>query len=333
MSKVPDAGVSDEEPTLFNGSYNRPAAFTSSLPVSTADFGSVNSVFSQVFGVAVTTKLYAEMQAAGHTVDGTTTGLPTLSSTQVANLFSQSIKTQGWKGITTAANEGVGVNVCTRDIGSGTRAAINTLFLQNGANGLLPFKAKPAQSNVTAASDVAGKFFINEAGSGGGVVTCLGNVNALASKGFGVGLLTLGQGTNANYKFVAIDGVVPSRDNAKVGKYGAWVESTIQTNKSAVNGGLSAGALGFLNAFITKATNADNLGQVGVPAIAGVFALPLSGSTVADADCSAYGNTTPATYPAMGDTTLPATAAAAADYFCSRYTRGGVSTNVPAFTK
>jgi len=331
--KVPDAGISDAEPTLFNGSYNRPAAFTSAAPVATSDFGSVTTVFSQVFGVAITNKLAAEMQAAGHTVDGTTTGVPSLSSTQVANLLSQSIKSQGWKGITTVANQGVGVNVCTRDIGSGTRAAANTVFLQNGVNGLLPFKAKPAQSNATAATDAAGKYFINEAGSGGGVVTCLGNVNGLATNGYGIGLLTLGQGTNSNYQFAAIDGVLPTRDNAKIGKYGFWVESSIQSNVNAAGvnfagGTLSAGALNFLKNFIAKASYADNLGQVGAPAIAGVFALPLATSTDSTADCSAYTGA----FPAKGDTALPTTGAAAADYFCSRYSRNAVSTQVPAFT-
>lgn len=333
VNKVPDAGVSDEEPTLFNGTYNRPAAFTSAAAVSTADFGSVTPVFSQVFGVAVTSKLYAEMQAAGNTVDGTTSGLPTLSSAQVANLLSQSVKSTAWKGITTVANQSVGVNICTRDIGSGTRAAANTVFLQNG-NGLLPFTAKPTQANVTAPTDTAGKFYINEAGSGGGVVTCLGNVNALTSKGFGIGLLTLGQGTNANYKFVAIDGVAPSRDNAKIGKYGFWVESTMQSNLAAAGtnfsgGTLSAGALNFLKSFVTKASSADNLGQVGTPAIAGVFSLPTAASTDTTADCSTYTGS----FPAMGDTTLPATGADAANYFCSRYTRNSISSKLPKFVK
>lgn len=333
-AKIPDAGVSDEEPTLFNGSYNRPFNFSSAAAVSTGDFGSVSPVFSQVFGVAVTSKLYAEMQAAGRTVDGTTTGLPTLSSAQVANMFSQSLKGQTWKGIATDANKSVGMNVCTRDIGSGTRAAANTVFLQNGAGGLLPFLAKPSQSNVTAPTDVAAKYYINEAGSGGGVVTCLGNVNTTLTKGFGVGLLTLGQGTNANYKFVAIDNVAPSRDNAKLGKYGFWVESTIQTNLNATGvnfagGTLSAGALNFLKAFVNKAGYADNLGQVGVPSIAGVFASPLATSGDSTADCSSYAGT----YPAKGDATLPVNGADAADYFCSRYSRGNITTNIPKFAK
>lgn len=335
INKIPDAGISDEEPTLFNGSFNRPAAFSSAAAVANSDFGTVSPVFSQVFGVAVTTKLANEMIAAGNYVtDANNNKVPALSSAQIANLFSQSIKSTAWKGITTAANQSVGVNVCTRDIGSGTRAAANTVYLQNGLAGLLPFTAKPTQSNVTAVTDVAGKFFINEAGSGGGVVTCLNNANGLASKGFGVGLLTLGQGTNANYTFAAVDGVLPSRDNAKIGKYGFWVESTIQTNLNAAGvgnagGTLSAGALNFLKAFIAKAPSADNLGQVGTPAIAGVFSLPLAASADATADCSAYTGS----FPATGDTVLPATGAAAADYFCSRYTRGTVSSKLPKFVK
>jgi hypothetical protein len=334
VSKVPHAGISDEEPTLFNGPFNRPYAFSSAPAVTTSDFGSVSPVFSQVFGVAVTNKLAAEMIAAGnYVVDGSGNQVPSLTSAQIANLFSQSVKSIGWKSIVTDANKSVGVNICTRDIGSGTRAAINTIYLQNGLNGLSPFLAKPSQANVATAQDTAGKFYINEAGSGGGVVSCLNTVNGL-SKGFGVGLLTLGQGVGTSYVFAAIDGVLPSRDNAKVGKYGAWVESTMQTNLNATGvnfagGTLSTGALNFLKSFVTKATYADNLGQVGMPAIAGVFALPTAGSTDTTADCSAYTGA----YPVKGSASLPVDGADAANYFCSRFSRNANSTKLPKFVK
>src|SRR6185437_15507791 len=113
-----------------------------------------------------------------------------------------------------------------------------------------------------------------------------------------------------------------------------WVESSIQSNVNAAGvnfaggGTLSAGALNFLKSFVTKAAYADNLGQVGVPAIAGVFSLPLATSTDSTADCSAYTGT----FPAKGDTTLPTNGAAAADYFCSRYSRNSVSSKLPSFT-
>jgi len=336
-SRVPDAGISDAEATLFNGTYNKPYAFSANAAVASTDFSSSTTLFSQVFGVAVTTKLAAEMITAGNYVlDASGNKVPSLSSVQVANLLSTNVTAHKWKGIATSANSTVGVNICTRDIGSGTRAAANTVFLQNGLTGLTPFSASiPTSGQYMAAAADTAKVYVNQAGSGGDVVTCLGTVNALA-KGFGIGLLTLGQGTNANYQFAAIDGVLPSRDNAKVGKYNFWVESSIQTNANATSsdfssGTMSAGARAFLKAFITKAALAENLASVGSPALAGVFALPTSTySSDATADCSSYAGT----FPAVGDTTSAWTSSApAADAFCSRYTRNAVSTKQPKFIK
>lgn len=314
VKHTPDAGISDAEPTLFNATSNRPADFTASAPVKASNFGVVTPVFSQVFGVAVTAKLYAALQAAQGT-----TGIPSLSSNYLANFFSQNVGLVGYNPLK-IANADAGVNVCYREIGSGTRAAGNAFLLQypgNGVSGFLPLTGDAATQS--APTDDSFEIYINEAGSGGGVQTCLKNVNA-KSIGYGIGLLGLGTAeVPADYKYVAVDGVAPSRDSAKNGGYGFWVESTIQTNKLST---ASAPAKAFLNQFIAKASYSTNLNQLSTAAQAGVFALPLSSSNVAADNCGNYAGS----YP-IGTGTTPA------DKFCSRYSRGTSTPALPSFFK
>jgi hypothetical protein len=328
-----DVGISDVEPTLFNAAANRPPAFASAAPVTSSSFAnvtitlpdttkstaSVTPVFSQVFGVAVTQKLYNALQAAKQTIDGTTTGTPTLSRDFLANFFSTNVTSTGFLplGVT---NSDAGVNVCYRDQGSGTRVSGNVFFGQfpaNGSAGLAPLNTVDVTS-VAAPSDANGDVYISQAGSGGGVVTCLQNTNNNLTIGYGIGLLGFGTAEATGFKYVAVDGVYPSRDSAKNGKYGFWVESTIQVNKAST---ASAAAKAWMNSFIAKAQYSTNLAQLGSAAQNGVFALPLSQSTVAADDCSNYVGT----YPTAGTTP--------ADKFCGRYSRNGDNRSVAAFQK
>jgi predicted RecA/RadA family phage recombinase len=327
-----DVGISDADPALFNVAANRPSAFASSAPVSASSFApvtitlpdgststaSVTTVFSQVFGVAVTTKLYNALQAAKQTIDGTTTGVPSLPRDYLSNFFSQNLAAVGWLPLGVANADTAGINVCFRDQGSGTRVSGNVYFGQfpgNGASAFLPLDGTLA--TTASPTDTAGNIYINEPGSGGGVQTCLHNVNALAGNGYGIGLLTFGTAeVPADYKFVAVDGVFPSRDAAKTGKYGFWVESTIQVNKLST---ASAGAKAWMTKFIAKAQQSTNLAQLSPAAQNGVFALPLSQADAAADDCLNYAGT----YSGTSN----------ADKFCSRYTRGGDNRAVAAFVK
>lgn len=310
-----DAGISDVEPALFNAADNRPPAFAAAAPVAATNFGQQVTVFSQVFGVAVTSKLYAALQTAQNTA-----GVPSLPRDYLTNFFSQNIGATGFLPLG-VANADAGVNVCYRDQGSGTRVAGNVFLGQfpgNTNSGFLPLNN--TFNSASAPTDVNGEIYINEAASGGDVQKCLKNVNALGV-GYGIGILGFGTAeVPADYKYVAIDGVAPSRDAAKVGKYGFWVESTIQTNKSST---ASAAAKAWLNKFIAKAGYSTNLNQLSAAAQNGVFALPLASSDAsapAD-DCSAYAGT----YPVGGAT--------AADKFCSRYSRSGDNRTVASFLK
>jgi hypothetical protein len=335
-----DVGISDVEPTLFNNTASRPAAFKTSAAVTNASFAnvtitqpdgssstqSVTPVFSQVFGVAVTQKLYNALQAAKQTIDGTTTGVPTVSRDFLANLFSQNVSSVGWAPLN-VANAAAGVNICFRDQGSGTRVAGNLFFGQfpgNGTSGFSPLDG--TASTVSAVSDTAGDVYVAEPGSGGGVVTCLQSANAL-STGYGIGLLGFGTAEATGFKYVAVDGVYPSRDAAKTGKYGFWVESTIQVNKLS---NATAAAKAWMNKFIAKAQQPTNLAQLTAAAQNGVFALPLAQAEtalVSTDDCATY----------AGTYSSSVAGATNADKFCGRFVRegtGGADNRlVPVFLK
>ena len=337
VSHTADAGVSDLNPTIFNAAANTPTPFTGQT-VTTSQFGKITTVFSQVFGVAVTKALYNDLQAvqvaAGTIPAG---GVPSLSRDYLANLFSSKVGAIGWKPLN-LTNSGYNVNLCYRDQGSGTRAAGNFIFGQYPGNTNYKFSAfndtsYPAGVSISSGSGAtATDFAVNGADangnttwvaenvSGGDVKTCLNNVNSAG--GYGIGLININSvsGT-AGYQYVNLDGGTPSRDLAKVGQYGFWVESTMQTNKTFSG---SAAAKTFLANFITKASASTNLALLSGSNQLGVFALPLSTSTVAADSCATYAGT----YP-----TATVGYAGPADEFCSRFTRGGSDVALPSFIK
>jgi hypothetical protein len=343
LSHTPDLGISDVEPNLFNASANRPAQFKLSAPVSDSNFASLTltqpdgsfpianviPVFSQVFGVAVTQKLYTALQTAQGT-----SGIPSLSRDYLANLLSQNVASIGWQTLG-VANETAGVNICFRDQGSGTRVAGNVFFGQFPGNtnaGFSPLD-KTASSGATTPSDAAGSVYIAEPGSGGGVVSCLQTVNGLTT-GYGIGLLGFGTAEATGFKYVAIDGVAPSRELAKTGKYGFWVESTIQANKSS---SASLAAKTWMLSFIAKAQQSTNLAQLSAAAQNGVFALPLSqanwvsGNPNVNDDCANYAG------DYAGVSNANHATPSNGDKFCGRFNRedsvGANNRLLPTFVK
>lgn len=316
VSHTADMGISDEEPSIYNASLNKPAVFDGastgfgSLSVSNSDFSQVTTVFSQVFGLAVSTPLYTALQTAQGT-----SGVPTISSTVAATILGGNAFDWSYVGNGSLANNTYQVNICRRDIGSGTQAASNAFF------GQYPFNASSGWaaidgSNTTA--DIAtgagtGNQVVVENVSTGTVQDCFAAANTAGA--YAIGVLGLGAGTTTSYSFVKIDGANPSRDDAKVGNYGFYVESTMQINKATTGAKLS-----FAKSFIAKSSLASNLNSLGGTAQGGVFALPTSGAGTSD-DCTAV-----AGFPNPVGSSPTAT-----DKFCSRVTRAGSTSNVSQF--
>jgi hypothetical protein len=135
-SRVADGGVSDVEPALFQKQVNLLA------PAVAVDTKNLDSkAFNQtIMGVAVNKKLYRALQEAqglipaGGALDDSPTKMPTLSRTFVSaalsgQLTGSTANKRGWNLVVPdSVDAGVlskQVNVCRRNIGSGTQASFN----------------------------------------------------------------------------------------------------------------------------------------------------------------------------------------------------------------
>ena len=330
-SHAPDAGVSDMEPSIYNAPFNRSGSpFASSAAVSSSSFASialtypdgtsspsvVSTLFSQLFGVAVTNKLYTALQTAQ-----STTGVPSLSRPFLVNYFSQNIGSIGYLPLK-VVNADAGINVCYLSSGSGARVAANAFFLNypgDAVTGQMPLDANASPAPITSPSDAPGAVYINEAVSTQGVKNCLHDVNALPI-GYGLALLRKDvPEVPSDFRYIAIDRIEPIRDAAKNGDYDFWMEASIQVNKSST---ASAAAKAFLAKFIVKAQSSTILNQLDTATQAGVFALPYGQSIVPADDCYNYAGT----YP-QGVGSTPA------DKFCSRFSKFGDSKVLSTFAK
>ncbi|MBL8384260.1 MAG: hypothetical protein JNM90_14360 [Burkholderiales bacterium] len=223
-----DFGVSDVEPAMFAFDLNKPAAFAStSLEQFELDNMDVGSQFQVVFGIAATNKLYNDLATAQGV------SVPSIPRTALSSLLAGNLSDPasglGWQvlfadgvGPDATASSGA-VNIGRRVNGSGTQTAANAYFLGYGCSPTA--NLVPADASYTN----PGSIVVNE-GSGTSNVTAFLNARNTAGE-YGIGLVSkensnVGQG----WTHVAIDGVVPSRDNAKSGKYDYVYEQTMQWN-------------------------------------------------------------------------------------------------------
>ncbi|MEY4563730.1 MAG: hypothetical protein RLZZ618_3007, partial [Pseudomonadota bacterium] len=150
------------------------------------------------------------------------------------------------------------INICRRAEGSGTQAASNIFFAGApclGTSGYAPLSvnntfdangAPLAASSGTLGVSTSGTALREDTGTGG-VETCLGTTvqNAAGgTDGTAYGLAVLGRennpqanGGDKGYRFVKLDGVAPTRNEAKGGNYGFVYESTMQWNTERATAG------------------------------------------------------------------------------------------------
>lgn len=307
--KAPDGGVSDVAPTGFNPEQNRPATpvdftDTTAYPnVSNGNFARVDGVVNTIFGVAVSNQLYTALQADQGLAS---TVRPTVPKAVIASMLSNSFDPSiSWKALLPSSASSVQnqqINICRRVNGSGTQTAANALFLEYPRNGLSLLPATNA-GNSEFANDLnnignAGTIMVYEGSSSGNVRSCLDK--AFDTTSFAIGHLSLENAETAKWKFAALDGAVPSRDNAKKGHYHYAYESTMQINNAA-----AATQKSFLNALIDSSKKSTNLNSLAAAAQNGVIALPTA-SDCAAADFGSYA------------------AGSAAEKFCSRVSRPSV---------
>ena len=263
----PDAGVSDLEPVAFNSAVNRPTAFAGqTVNNSQFDGAAPSAVAEQIFALVVNNTLYADLQAD----QGVGTGVPTVSSAAFASIYSPGYGQLGlgWTPLLKTGNNQSQINICSRAIGSGTRATAQVQFLQS-PNNIVPQSFANSGDNTPGAvkgGNGAGNFFLSEESSSGNVVACVNAANANAA--YSIGMVSADRdltGTGAN--FVKLDNQTPGRLAAKDGNY-PWVfEAFYQVNKSAAN-------LAIAKAFGIAFALPSNIAAIPVAAQNGVMATP-----------------------------------------------------------
>lgn len=257
VAAVPDAGVSDAEPALWNYP-NIPAG---TVTVSTTSLSKL-SFFGQnavVYGIAVSDNVYAQVT--------------NLSRYQVASLLSQAY--QDWGPINPAL-AGHFVRIERRSPGSGTQASANAYF------GGLPC-SNAGSSLADATANTPGVAEVVENTSAANVIAGL-NADFAANK-FAIGLLSAEYSPTASdhWHFVTLDGVAPTVANVIAGKYDYFLEQTIQWRNATVNGIAPPAPGGLMDTFLWTFQL-----RSGDPAILstlpGVAALPTSYTPILDSN-------------------------------------------------
>jgi len=294
QTQVPMAGMSDVEPGLFKGvnvpqdGSNYPADGLSDAQLAELN---IAPLFQTVFGVAVNKALRNAMQTAQGLTAGSEDAAqqPSMSLAQATSYFGGYLTTPsaglGWQPIVAAndAKRASRVNVCRRVAGSGTQAAANAFLLGLPCNGSAYAPADSGYSdaglsNAVASVGATGEMFVFEGSSTGNVISCLNQ--AETNNAYAIGHVSKENapattGTIGQWRHVKLDGVEPSRDNTKAGKYNYFFESTMQWNTATFDG-LSSDQQDFLTAFRGEAGKPASLAKLSAATQNGVAALPES---------------------------------------------------------
>ena len=288
---VSDAGVSDVNPEMFVGA-NVPAG---NSPVNAGIVSQkmvVKSAAAAVFGIPVTVTLRNALQLAEITagqlaatcVDATglhsetEACMPNLNAHQVASLATSRIK--NWSafkvnvnGVSTALTSVPGITLpastkvtfCRRVNGSGTQAQMNANFLHYPCttNALAPAAApgNPFTGPVVVENEGSGDLSLCLDDFNNGTNNTGQNVGLVKAWAFGLQSTEKNGNLADDYRFVKIDGVAPTIQNAASGKYLDWAEQTFQWRKQAYNGP-TGDQLTVINTIASTASNPATIGTL-----------------------------------------------------------------------
>lgn len=271
-SALPAGGFSDVEAALWG------------VDVSAAGTESQANV-GQVFGLAVSTNLYRELQvaqgiyasvAAANAADAAFDPLnaPNITSAQYVSMAAQASGYQtDWSPILGAAGAGKAVNLARRVATSGTQASSNAFFLKNPCSGTTGVGGSLFPAAL--ADSVVGSFVVSEGSGTGNVKTTLTSANTAGQ--FAIGVISLENDwrvetgtTNNQYRFVKVDGVHPEA--------GSWDGVTTNSNgtpfytarTTALNGDYAFHME--MRSFV--ANTADAFGAAVIPEIAAALGNP-----------------------------------------------------------
>ncbi len=325
QNQVPMFGVSDVEPALFrfiNVPTDDPTYPIEGLNDAQLAELDVAPIFQTVFGVAVNRSLRNALQAKqGLTVNSDAEAdRPSMSRIEAASYINGFLADPanglGWQALVldTEPKRNTRVNVCRRVNGSGTQASANAFLTGFPCNSQAPAPlgfdfSDAGLTNAVSSVGPTGSLFVFEGSTTGNVISCLNAAETTSAFALGhVSKENNELASGSNWRHVRIDGVAPSRDNTKSGKYEYFFESTIQWHRDKF-ATLSAAQKSFLTAFRAEAAKPSALLNLSSTAQQGVAALPESYS-------GAFG-----------------TGTAAEIQFGSRVTRGGSSCTAPFVVK
>ncbi len=262
----PVGGGSDVEPSAFKGENIRGLDF--GAPVGT-DYHA-EQAFNVVFGIAVRCELLDHSIYTSCT--GTSGPIQSLSKASLASIFEgdkttweqvpeyglNSHKVSGYGNDLDAffqgGTSGTTIHVCRRRPGSGTQASAQAYYLNQECG-------SPSRVFVTAAGD-PGR--VEEIESSSKILTDCEDVNAGAIAISGTEKQP-GATYGTNWAYVAINGVMPTQENAALGKYTYMFENSMQYNTAVITSDQKA----FLDDMFKAAKDPSTL--VGKP---GVLAIP-----------------------------------------------------------
>lgn len=251
VPRVPDGGVSDVEPAMFVPP-NVPPGGTAVTGADLANL-TVGSELAVVFGVVVSNN----------------TPVSNLSRSQVASIFSGTYR--DWHQVDPAIPAGTPIQVCRRVPGSGTQAGAQAFFLNS------PCSKTGAVDFVTSAlSDPVSGYTVSELPSTGDLLTCVNNAAAAGKMAIGISGIEKQPGPTDAYKYVSIDGIAPTVQDAATGKYDYWFEQAIQWRSTTVGGipAPSGAQLDLLNLIKSASGDPAVITSAGID---GVAALPTNG--------------------------------------------------------
>ncbi len=268
---VSDAGVSDVNPEMFVGE-NTPAGNNEVNAVTVGNKMVVKAAAALVFGVPVTTTLRNALQEAqfpGNTTcttyavaptlaDGTVNPafdaltepreseacMPSLTRNQVASIISGRIQNWGAfkingvsltdPSIVSSVPDSTKVTYCRRVNGSGTQAQQNAKFLN------YPCTAGALAPVVDPGNPFLGPLVQENSGSGD-MSTCLNDFNNgtnLHTAAWALGTQSTEKNADLadDYRFIKVNGIAPTLENAASGKYLDWAEQTFQWRNTTSNG-------------------------------------------------------------------------------------------------
>ena len=312
-------GTSDVEAEMFSGVNLTNLAGDNFAKLTAAQIAKFNRTrtIGQLFGVAVSNSVWNALQAAqglsGATPLADGSNWPSLTHDSIRQLLNGSVGL--WSDVVHGAAPAGTINeltICRREQGSGTQASSNQFFFNYPCdlnNGSIAQDTGGVQTDPLA--NGTGKYFVKENTSSGKVKNCLnqselavGGADTFSGHATGaIGVLSYNgdPSSTANpvdtWKWIKIDGILPSFQNAMLGKYNFWYETQIGWNNTA--GGLTAKETALNTALRTELAQPARITTSGAK---GIGALTVTAGVLWDngTNNTAFPNNYTATNPVFG---------------------------------